>query len=224
MAASAGFIPSSASLEPALVRAARATRLSARRRIRAGNRTNKETNMRPLLEDDGRGAACARRGTRRTRADRANAARRLPGGPGDFDRRHRQPATRRSTPTPAASSTSSHSATSSGTVTQAHIHLGQRGVSGGIAAWLCGTATIPGTRRNAGLPGATAARSTGTIMAANVVGSGRPATARPRRVRRVRARDPRGGDLRQRPLDDLNGGRDPRADWPHGTPGRTGRG
>jgi hypothetical protein len=31
-----------------------------------------------------------------------------------------------------------------GTVTQAHIHVGQRSVNGGIVLWLCGTATNPG--------------------------------------------------------------------------------
>lgn len=29
-------------------------------------------------------------------------------------------------------------------VTQAHIHFGQRGTTGGITVWLCGTATNPG--------------------------------------------------------------------------------
>jgi hypothetical protein len=31
-----------------------------------------------------------------------------------------------------------------GTVAQAHIHVGQRSVNGGIVLWLCGTATNPG--------------------------------------------------------------------------------
>jgi hypothetical protein len=31
-----------------------------------------------------------------------------------------------------------------GTVTQAHIHFGQRSVNGGIMIWLCGTVTNPG--------------------------------------------------------------------------------
>jgi hypothetical protein len=31
-----------------------------------------------------------------------------------------------------------------GTITQAHIHVGQRLVNGGIAVWLCGTSTNPG--------------------------------------------------------------------------------
>jgi hypothetical protein len=31
-----------------------------------------------------------------------------------------------------------------GAVTQAHIHFGARGLSGGISVWLCGTATNPG--------------------------------------------------------------------------------
>ena len=56
-----------------------------------------------------------------------------------------------------------------GTVTQSHIHFGQKGVNGGIAAWLCGTATNPGP---AGTPVCPAAGGTvtGTIMPANVVG------------------------------------------------------
>ena len=58
-----------------------------------------------------------------------------------------------------------------GTVTQAHIHLGQRGVNGGISVWLCGnpSATInppPGTQ--AGPPAPATIR--GTITPANVVG------------------------------------------------------
>lgn len=56
-----------------------------------------------------------------------------------------------------------------GTVTQAHIHFGQRSVNGGIAAWLCGTASNPGP---AGTPVCPAGGGsvTGTIMAGNVVG------------------------------------------------------
>jgi CHRD domain len=30
-----------------------------------------------------------------------------------------------------------------GTVTQSHMHVGQRGVNGGIVLWICGTATNP---------------------------------------------------------------------------------
>ena len=56
-----------------------------------------------------------------------------------------------------------------GTVTQAHIHFGQRSVNGGIAAWLCGTASNPGP---AGTPVCPAGGGTvnGTILASNVVG------------------------------------------------------
>ncbi len=58
-----------------------------------------------------------------------------------------------------------------GNVTQAHIHVGQRGVNGGISVWLCGnpSATVnppPGTQ---GCP-ASPATITGTLTAANVVG------------------------------------------------------
>lgn len=62
-----------------------------------------------------------------------------------------------------------------GTVTQAHIHLGQRGVNGGIMVWLCQSATNPA-------PAAVAASvppcvspefsSTGLITAASIVGPG----------------------------------------------------
>ncbi len=49
-----------------------------------------------------------------------------------------------------------------GIVTQAHIHLGQRGVNGGIMVWLCQTATIgtrPDWRRRVPNPGRSAVRS-----------------------------------------------------------------
>jgi hypothetical protein len=57
-----------------------------------------------------------------------------------------------------------------GTVTQAHIHVGQRGVNGGISVWLCQT-TAP-FLDPAGLA-ATCPQSgtvTGTLTAANVIG------------------------------------------------------
>jgi hypothetical protein len=56
-----------------------------------------------------------------------------------------------------------------GTVTQAHIHLGQKGVNGGIAVWLCGTEAIPGP---AGTPRCPTPSGTvsGTITADKVVG------------------------------------------------------
>lgn len=62
-----------------------------------------------------------------------------------------------------------------GTVTQAHIHFGQRGVNGGIAVWLCQSATNPA-------PAAVAATTpvctnpagifSGRITANSVVGPG----------------------------------------------------
>jgi hypothetical protein len=62
-----------------------------------------------------------------------------------------------------------------GTVTQAHIHFGQRGVNGGIAVWLCQSTTNPA-------PAAVAATTPvctspaglfhGRITAAGVVGPG----------------------------------------------------
>lgn len=61
-----------------------------------------------------------------------------------------------------------------GAVTQAHIHVSQRGVNGGISAWLCGTASNPGPAGTPVcpalvLPGDVASVS-GTITAAQVVG------------------------------------------------------
>ena len=58
-----------------------------------------------------------------------------------------------------------------GSVTQAHIHFGQRDVNGGISVWLCGnpsaTVTPPaGTQACPPSP----ATITGTLTAANVVG------------------------------------------------------
>jgi hypothetical protein len=58
-----------------------------------------------------------------------------------------------------------------GIVTQGHIHLGQRGVGGGISIWLCTTAAI--TTAPAGTPdcgGPNAGSVTRTITAAEVVG------------------------------------------------------
>lgn len=64
-----------------------------------------------------------------------------------------------------------------GAVTQAHIHVSQRGVNGGISAWLCGTATNPGPAGTPACPPLVmpgdAATVSGTITAAQVVG---PAT------------------------------------------------
>jgi hypothetical protein len=55
-----------------------------------------------------------------------------------------------------------------GNVTQAHIHVGQHGVSGGIAIWLCGTATNPGP---AGTPTCVPGTNiTGVVTAQSVVG------------------------------------------------------
>lgn len=58
-----------------------------------------------------------------------------------------------------------------GAVTQAHIHFGQKGITGGISIWLCGnpSATVvppPGTQLCPAAP----ATITGTLTAANVVG------------------------------------------------------
>lgn len=55
-----------------------------------------------------------------------------------------------------------------GSVTQAHIHFGQRGVAGGISAWLCGTAAFPGPTGTPACPDSGSV--TGSIEAADVVG------------------------------------------------------
>lgn len=57
-----------------------------------------------------------------------------------------------------------------GTVTQAHIHFGQRAVNGGVVIWLCGTAANPGPSGTQTCP--QSGTITGTITAANVVASG----------------------------------------------------
>jgi CHRD domain len=56
-----------------------------------------------------------------------------------------------------------------GTITQAHIHFAQPGISGGIMIWLCGTAALPGP---AGTPvcKGNGETLTGTITAATVIG------------------------------------------------------
>ena len=56
-----------------------------------------------------------------------------------------------------------------GTVAQAHIHLGQTSVNGGIAVWLCTTPAITAPAGTQICPGASGTLS-GTIMASNVVG------------------------------------------------------
>ena len=55
-----------------------------------------------------------------------------------------------------------------GTITQSHIHFGQKSVAGGIMIWLCGTATNPGPAGTPVCP--QTGKVTGTITAANVIG------------------------------------------------------
>ena len=62
-----------------------------------------------------------------------------------------------------------------GTVTQAHIHIGQKNVAGGIALWLCKTANVkPADAAVDALtptcPATNPATVSGTLTAANVVG------------------------------------------------------
>ena len=56
-----------------------------------------------------------------------------------------------------------------GVVTQAHIHLGQKSVNGGIVVWLCGTASLPGPAGTPTCPGASSGEVSGIVHAANVV-------------------------------------------------------
>jgi CHRD domain-containing protein len=59
-----------------------------------------------------------------------------------------------------------------GTVTQAHIHLGQRDVNGGISVWLCGnpSATVNPPAGTQACPLTNPASIEGTVTAAQVVG------------------------------------------------------
>lgn len=58
-----------------------------------------------------------------------------------------------------------------GSVLQSHIHLGQRGVNGGIAAFLCSNLGN-GPAGTPACPGPNAGTVTGMIMAAQVIGPG----------------------------------------------------
>src|SRR2546426_9248082 len=61
-----------------------------------------------------------------------------------------------------------------GTVTQSHVHVGQRSVNGGVVLWVCGTTlNVPGVTNTPGPAGTPTCTSpnghfTGTWMAANV--------------------------------------------------------
>ena len=59
-----------------------------------------------------------------------------------------------------------------GSVTQAHIHVAQAGVNGGIVLWLCGTTATPTTPGPAGTPTCPSPGGTvtGTLTASNVQG------------------------------------------------------
>jgi hypothetical protein len=57
-----------------------------------------------------------------------------------------------------------------GTITQAHIHIGQRLANGGIAVWLCGTATNPGPVGTPVCP-SSPGTVTDSFTAADVVGT-----------------------------------------------------
>jgi hypothetical protein len=55
-----------------------------------------------------------------------------------------------------------------GNVTQAHIHIGQAGVNGGISVFLCGTPVSPGPPGTQTCP--QSGTVTGTLTASNVIG------------------------------------------------------
>ena len=57
-----------------------------------------------------------------------------------------------------------------GDVTQAHIHLGQRGVNGGISIWLCGTTALPGPPGTPSCGGPRSGTASRTVTAADVIG------------------------------------------------------
>jgi len=57
-----------------------------------------------------------------------------------------------------------------GDVTQSHIHLGQRGVNGGISIWLCGTTTNPGPAGTPDCGGPRAGTVSRVVTAADVIG------------------------------------------------------
>jgi CHRD domain len=57
-----------------------------------------------------------------------------------------------------------------GNVTQSHIHFGERSVTGGISAWLCGTAALPGPAGTPTCPGPHSGTVSDTVVAADIVG------------------------------------------------------
>lgn len=58
-----------------------------------------------------------------------------------------------------------------GDVTQSHIHLGQKGVNGGITIWLCGTTPdFPGPANTPSCGGPRSGGASRTVSAADVIG------------------------------------------------------
>jgi len=57
-----------------------------------------------------------------------------------------------------------------GDVTQAHIHLAQRGVNGGISVWLCGTDDAPGPAGTPSCGGPRSGSVSRTVSASDVIG------------------------------------------------------
>ena len=100
-----------------------------------------------------------------------------------------------------------------GTVTQAHVHFGQKSVNGGISFFLCSNLGN-GPPRHAGLPGADRPRSPGSSRRTwSSAGRGSPrrqARASSRGIRRDRGGHPGGRGLCQRPFVQVAGRRNPR--------------
>ena len=57
-----------------------------------------------------------------------------------------------------------------GDVTQAHIHVGQKGVNGGISIWLCGTTALPDPAGTPSCGGPRSGSASRTVTAADVIG------------------------------------------------------
>ena len=57
-----------------------------------------------------------------------------------------------------------------GVFTQSHIHLGQKGVNGGISIWLCGSVALPGPPGTPMCLGPNSGSASGIVTAAQVIG------------------------------------------------------
>lgn len=55
-------------------------------------------------------------------------------------------------------------------ITQSHVHFGRPAINGGIAVWLCGTASLPGPAGTAACVPGRSGTVTGFITAASIIG------------------------------------------------------